>query len=237
MKPKILLLGSQHGDEYSGEQLNDYIQANHTDLLDYVSFMIANPRARQQRVRFVQTDMNRSYTGSDVSYEEAQAVSILQQIKDEDFDLVLDMHTTTCDQPPCLIVASITADNKQFLQATSMEKIVVMNNPIVKNALNGVCTQAVSVEIQERSDDEVYEGICADIKRYINNEQATVEKEVYEITGLIDKSEVSSQDIARLRNFTMSEYGYYPVLVGENSYEKFTDFRGFKAYKRYAFKV
>jgi succinylglutamate desuccinylase len=234
---RILLLGSQHGNEYLGERLFEYIKNSHADLLDNVTFVIANPRARKQRLRYVESDMNRSYTGHSSTYEERRAQKILRLISESDFDVVLDMHTTTTEQTPCLIVASIRPENVRFIQASSIDKIVVMNNPITATTLNGVCPQAISVEINESFTDDILENLCADISRYVENKPSIAEKYAYEVTHLLEKAEITDEEATMLRNFTLSPQGYYPILVGENSYKHQTNYRGFKAYKRYKFKV
>jgi predicted deacylase len=234
---KILLLASQHGDEYSGEKLYGYIRDSHPELLPYVTYAIANPKARKFRTRFTGSDMNRSYTGGSNTYEERRAGKILKLIDESGFDLVLDMHTTTVDQPPCLILKAVAPENVRFLRATSTGKIVTMANPIVDSSINGTRLQAVSVEVYEQISDGLLEELCQDIKRYLADEPAATPKYVYEVTDLIAKAEISEADAEKLRNFEMSQYGYYPVLMGENAYKKQTDYLGFKAYKRYRFKV
>lgn len=233
----VLILASQHGDEYSGEKLYSYIQDAHAELLPHITYILANPKARAQRMRFVETDMNRSYTNTADTYEQRQANKVMKLVDSLGVELVLDMHTTTVEQPPCLIVKSLSAANEPFLRATSIPTIVVMNNSIADSSINRALPQAISVEVNENVSDELLEELCQDIRRYLANEVSAVNKQVYEVTGLIDKKELAASDIKKLRNFEMSEYGYYPVLVGENSYSKFTNFRGFKASRRYNFKV
>ncbi len=235
---KILLLASQHGNEYSGEKLHTYIQAKHPDLLQHITYLVANPKARKSHVRFIETDMNRSYTGASRTYEERRAGKVSQIIDTENFDLILDMHTTTVHQSPCLIVGAIALDNERFIRASSIDKIVIMNNPIVGSSINGMYSHAISVEINENMADEgLLESLCEDIQRYLGGKNANVVKYIYEVTELIYKKELTSPQVSELRNFEISPYGYYPVLAGENSYSKFTEFCGFKAYKRYEFKV
>lgn len=234
---KVLILASQHGDEYSGEKLYDHIKAQRPELLGYVSYMVGNPRARRQRRRYSESDMNRSYTGRHDTYEERRAAKVLGEIDAGDYDLVLDMHTTTVKQPPCLIMAAVGPETERFIRASHIGNIVVMRTPLVTTSVNGARKHAVSVEVHEDMPLELLERLCDDISRYLGGETATERKYVYEVTDVIDKSELSLVEVRKLRNFELSPHGYYPVLAGENSYGKFTSFRGFKAYKRYEFKV
>ncbi|HSW78189.1 MAG TPA: succinylglutamate desuccinylase/aspartoacylase family protein [Candidatus Chromulinivoraceae bacterium] len=235
---KILLLGSQHGNELLGEQLYAYIASNRLDLLPFITFKRGNLRAYRQKVRYIESDLNRSYTGGDTTYEERRANTILKYIKKQDFDLVLDLHTTTCSQPPCLIVAGITDDNRQFIRASSIEKIVHMNHEIVETSLIGVYSKSASIEVNViQLTTKLMEQLTSDIDRYLHNAASKKTKTVYEVGDLLGKDEITQEQAEELRNFEMSPLGFYPILVGENSYKKYTKYLGFKAYKTYQSKV
>jgi hypothetical protein len=238
MKDKrILIIGSQHGDEYSGERLYLHIKRVHPSLLDRVTFVIGNPKARKEKRRFIESDMNRSYTGRKDTYEQRRAIKILNIIDNEGYDLVLDLHTTTVNQPPCLILAEINERNEPFLHASSFEHIVVMGTSIANTSLNGARTHTVSIEVHKEIGPDLLESICWDIERYINDENSDHPKNVYRETQPLHKSEVSEEDMIKLQNFKLCEFGYYPIMIGEQSYKNHTDYVGFKAYKRNKFKV
>lgn len=229
---KILLLASQHGDEHLGEKLYSYMQYNRPELLDYMEFIIANPKAREQNIRYIESDINRSYNGKLDTYEERRAAEILNIINDSSFDLVLDLHTTTIDQPPCLIMASINPANEQFIKATSITRLVIMQSPLVDTSLSGVCQQSVSVEVNHAIADDLLNELCDDIARYIKGKTFRATKYTY-IAEPLRKSEVNANEFKKLRNFERSEAGFMPILVGENSYQKHGyDYLGFKAYER-----
>lgn len=235
---KILLLGSQHGNELLGERLYAHIVTHRPDLLPNVTFKKGNLRAYRQNVRYTESDLNRSYTGGHSTYEERRAGTILKYIKTQEFDLVLDLHTTTCDQPPCLIVAGITDDNRQYVRASSIERIVHMNHEIVKTSLIGVYPKSVSIEVNAAQlTPKLMEQLVGDMDRYLHNTADKSVKTVYEIGGLLGKDEITPKQAAELRNFEFSPLGFYPILVGENSYKKYTKYLGFKAYKTYQSKV
>jgi succinylglutamate desuccinylase len=230
---KILILGSQHGNELLGEALHAYIQRQRPELLPYITYLPGNIRARQQNIRYIESDLNRSYNGRRTTYEERRAGRILAYIKRHAFDLVLDMHTTTCDQPPCLIVASPGGAIAPFLRACSIDKIVHMNHEIVKTTLIGVCPEAVAIEVNKHALSEtLLTALSDDLQRYIDGNTAYAEKTVYEVGDLLKKTELSEEEASKLQNFQKSSHGFYPILVGENSYKKQTAYLGFKAYSR-----
>lgn len=228
---KILLLGSQHGNELLGEKLYAHIKNKRPDILPYVTHKNANLRARRQNVRYIESDLNRSYNGKNTTYEERRARVILRYIQQQDFDLVLDLHTTTCKQIPCLITPGITPELQRFMRASSIETIVEMSHDIVKTSLIGVHRKSISVEVNRREiTSELLESLCDDLLRFIQNRAHGLPKKIYKIDDLLHKKSITSVQAKTLKNFEYSPLGFYPVLVGENSYKKQTDYLGFKAY-------
>lgn len=232
---RILLLGFQHGDEPLGEYLIQYIREHRPALLPHVTSMVANPRAKQRGVRYLESDLNRSYDGTTTTYEHRRASEILEHIKQVGYDLVLDLHTTTCNQPPCLISAK---SDHPFIAASSYRHVVHMNHPIVHTSLIGACPAAISVEVHKASiNDELLAALSGDIERFIAGVPSKTTKDIYEIEGLIKNSELTEPEAMALTNFKKSPQGFYPVLTGENSYKKYTEYLGFKARAPYRSKV
>jgi succinylglutamate desuccinylase len=198
--------------------------------LPHITFKIGNIRAKKAGVRYLESDLNRSYNGKRSTYEERRATRILKYITARTFDLVLDLHTTTCQQPPCLIIPDVTDSVRRFVRASSITKIVLMKHDIVKTSLIGVCPQAISIEINKHGlDDNQMEHLCHDLDRYIAATSHEKSKELYDISEPLKKTELSEAQAATLQNFTLSKFGFYPVLVGENSYKAQTNYLGFKS--------
>lgn len=235
---KILLLGSQHGTEVLGELLFAHIQQNRPELLPHVTHMTGNPRARKLGIRYIEKDMNRSYTGGKDTYEERRAAKVLRHIRETGYDLVLDLHTTTCVQPPCLIVCDLDTPASRYLRATSFERIVHMQHEIGGVSLIGKAPESVVIEVyKEMVDKKLLEQLCDDIVRYIHNQASTVTKTVFEVKHLLGKDELTDSEAEKLENFVMSKHGFYPILTGNNSYKKQTNYLGFKAHNAYPIKV
>lgn len=229
---KILLIGAQHGNELLGERLYDYIKKTRPELRSNVRYVTGNVRARKLGIRYNESDLNRSYNGKSATYEERRAARILRYIQQEDFDLVLDLHTTTCQQPPCFIVPQLTPMNAKYINSSSIEYIVEMTHEIVRTSLIGVCPVAISIEVnREEVDDVLLENLCEDLTRYLQKNTVDKFNKIYTIDALLSKDEVTENDVELLQNFQKSSSGFYPVLVGENSYKMQTNYLGFKAYK------
>ena len=230
----ILLVASQHGDEIIGEQLYRHIQEHAPDIYPHITFVLANPLARSSGKRYIETDMNRSYSPtSPQTYEEYMARGLLAHIEHSQYDLVLDIHTTHCVQPPSLLMAPNCDDEvRAFVRSTSIKNIVTIDHEIVQTSLIGQVRNAVSVELQQETvDDAALSYIIDDIRRYIHAQEFSGKHSVYRMYDLIKKTSISEEDAKLLRNFSLSRQGFYPILVGNNSYRKNTHYLGFKAEK------
>jgi len=223
---KILLLGAQHGDEMLGDHLIKYIDTYRPEMLPYITYKIGNPRAYKHKVRFIESDLNRSYTGANATYEERLANEIIKFISNKKFDLVLDLHTTTCDQPTIMIVASLNETVRQFSAISFISNTIIMMPDIADLGLIGNCPQAISIEVYEdKIDNKLLAHICDDIHRYVKKQN------IYQIENTLNKCEITKDRALSLTNFKKSSYGFVPILVSESSYQKTNDFYGFKANK------
>lgn len=229
---KILLLGSQHGDELLGEKLYNFIKINHTKLLENIYYKIGNLKAKKQKTRFTESDLNRSYNCGSKTYEQRRSKAIMKYITTNQFDLVIDLHTTTCDQEPCMIIPSINSDIKDIIDASFIEHIILMKNDVINQSLIGSYSKSISIEIsKDQIDDSMLEKLVDDIKRFLDNEKNPRNATVYHVHEFINKNEISEQDAAKMKNFQMSLYGFYPILIGERTYKEQTSYLGFKANK------
>ncbi|HEY8999083.1 MAG TPA: succinylglutamate desuccinylase/aspartoacylase family protein [Candidatus Saccharimonadales bacterium] len=225
----VLIVGSQHGNELLGEKLYAYIMKQPPEAALHVAYVLANPEARKRGIRFVESDMNRSFTRDD-TYEAERAIRLKALVQDGNYDLVIDAHTTTVAQAPCLIISGIREDNKTYLRATHIKNIVVMKHEFLAQSLIGNVPRAVSVEV---SNDDLCEKLFGklheDLLDFAKGTGSHPHKSVFVVEGLLEKGRLSDDQIAQLRNFEQSEAGFYPVLVGENSYKKQTNYLGFLA--------
>lgn len=229
---KILLLASQHGNELLGDALYAHLRTHYAQLLPHIAFKIGNPKAYESGVRYIESDMNRSYDSKLDTYEASLAKDVESYIKKERFDLVLDLHTTVCIQPPCIIVGDILSENRTFLRASTIDKIVCIKDDIIHTTLVGKRAEAVAIEISESDvTTELLDTMCRDIRSYIEKTQEPREKTIYTVESLLLKSDVPIEEVSQLINFKKMPSGYIPILTGENSYKKNTHYLGFKATK------
>ncbi len=225
---EITIMAAQHGNELLGMQLVPFMISNHPSLLDYCDVIVGNPEAYDKGVRYIESDLNRSYAIGSETYEQRRANEIKRMLDARKPGLVVDFHTTNCEQPDIHIVGSLESERiRRYLGSSSLEHVLLVQ-PM--NDITTIGFDVVAYEIPNRHiNDDVLEKICGDMMRYIAGQPSGVTKKIFQMTDKIMKSEVNAEQIETLVNFEPNALGFVPVLVGENSYKAQTDYLGFKA--------
>lgn len=212
-----LLVGSQHGDETLGQELLDYISYNFPQLLSHIEYLCANPRAHKEKVRFIDSDMNRSYNLQDThpSYEIQAATDTLKYIQDTEFDFILDIHTTTTDVGLCFITTDKTDLLERFVSASLVKNIVHIPKEIGDHSLIGSVSNSISIECNDKLSKK--EVLLHELAMFVSNliDGKTTdpqERYVYYVDSFIKSGEDLSDQ--QLHNFERANNGKYPVLYG-----------------------
>jgi len=195
-------------------------------LLEDIEFIIANPRAYAKNVRYTESDLNRSYGLGLDTYEGRRAKVIEERIRLLRPELVLDFHTTTAEQPDLLI----TADRNNEVVQRFINASAIKDNLVV-SPLNDITTAAQNFVAYEVSNshlnDDLYEQICTDIVRYLDEETVDQARTFYKMTGKILPEEEKS--IAGLENFVYNdELQAIPAFLGEEAYRHDGTYAGFR---------
>lgn len=94
---KMAIIGGTHGNEPVGIEVIKYLENNRpANCIHEFECVLGNPLAYERGLRFVDTDLNRSYgkNGVRTGYEGEQSQKIEEQVAGN-FDFVIDLHTTT----------------------------------------------------------------------------------------------------------------------------------------------
>ena len=143
---KILIIGGTHGDERTGV---DVVSRLRRKPVAGVDVLIANPRATKAGLRFIETDLNRSFGRENPqSYEEKRAVTIASVLRRYDF--VLEFHNTT-SRTTCGIVTNEFPTSQQLavLEHFNVRYLVIMSPG--RSLIGRVPSRAVSLEISIRN--------------------------------------------------------------------------------------
>lgn len=141
-------------------------------------------------------------------------------------ELVLDFHTTTAEQPNILITADRNNEVVQrFINASAVKDILVVE-PL--NDITTVAPNFVAYEVpNSHLNDDLYEQICTDIARYLDEETVDQERTFYKMTGKILPEE--ERNIADLENFVYNDtLQAIPTFLGEEAYKQDGTYAGFK---------
>ncbi len=114
---QVLLVAGTHGNELSGIYLNKLIKEG-MYVADRSTFsatsVIANLKAVEQNVRYLDTDLNRQFTVGDEESgsglaEQAVARQFAERYADREQQLIVDLHNTTSNMGTTLILLSSDA--------------------------------------------------------------------------------------------------------------------------------
>lgn len=225
---KILIIGATHGNELLGVKLYARLLQKRSPLLEYVDFIIGNPKAYAAKTRYIEQDLNRSYHSTGSTYEQTRAAEIRAYAEFTKPDIVLDMHTTSCEQPNCLIISNFQgAAKRQFLQACHIETILQVQ-PM--HDITTLGDHVIGYETPNRAvTANLLDQIIGDLQRFVGGDYPHARKRLFLMQDKIYKKDVSPTDAASFVNFQMHQLGFVPIMTGENSYKRQTDYLGFKA--------
>lgn len=218
---KILAIISTHGNELLGPNVLSYMLNKRSELLEYVDFMVANPRAYSQNVRYVESDLD--------TYEARRSKAIEDRIKLLQPELVLDFHTTTAEQPDLLITANIEDKvSRAFINASAIKDVLVVE-PL--NDITTVAPHFVAYEVSNSHlNADLYERICTDIWKYLDRKVSDQKHTFYKMIGKILPEEARVD--SGLENFVYSNtLGAIPSFLGEEAYRQDGTYAGFKLEK------
>jgi len=225
---KILVVGGLHGDESSGV---DLVRKLREDSPRNITVVVGNPGAIEKNVRFLETDMNRSFlTEIPVSIEEKTAADLKEIILDH--DVVIDVHNTKAEGTTCAITV---CNPKEFHLGIASHfgftKLVIMPP---SGSMISVCPdRAISLEIEtgrRREFSTAY--LMEKIKTLGSKVDEKKQLEIYRFINRVPRNTLVRLDIdlMRLTNFQKlprdileklglsPEHDYYPIFF--KSHEK-----------------
>ena len=172
-----------------------------------IGFILGNPKACEEKVRFTERDINASFGLDAESYESRRAEEILKEV--DEADLVVDFHSTEAEVEPFVIV--VDKDMIPFAKTTGVKRIVFMSHSIKEGHALINYRDGVSVEVGLHEGENSYAEtlkIVASIERGAEHEAA-----LYEVFGPITEP-------GDYINFQDHADGFIPILANESVYEK-----------------
>lgn len=138
---RILVIGGMHGNEPLGLEVVKQLSTTKENNID---ILLANQKAIAKNVRFIKTDLNRSFPGilGNSDYETNRAAEIVKLCKE--YDLVIDFHNTHCPDNDCSFVGE-TASKLLYNISNffGLKRVIVADY----ECLNKYAPNCISVEV------------------------------------------------------------------------------------------
>lgn len=162
MIQEITVVGGTHGNEYIGITIIDRINrlGTYQDNAIPVSTLLANPRAAASGIRFIDTDLNRSFSDSILAdtdsrcYEHLRARDINRQLGPEpDFRrFIIDLHSTTSNMGMTIILKDLSLSNLRvatFAQSQHPGLRLILSNTDLKfnRTMGSISQYGLTIEV------------------------------------------------------------------------------------------
>lgn len=162
---QVAVVGGTHGNEFSGIYLLRKWQKSPQLLARQglqVETVFANPKGFEQNKRYIDSDLNRQFTVADLAntelsnYEQSRAKVINAQVGpkgDAKTDFIIDLHNTTSNMGPTLILLQSDDFNKKmgaYVLSKMPEAVIVFEDQVSMDEhyfLASIAPQGVIVEI------------------------------------------------------------------------------------------
>lgn len=221
MKKKVLFIAATHGDEgFSIQILNDLERNYPKDIYGYER-IIGNPKALNKKVRYMQSDLNRSAPGNKNSnlYEERRAFEIMEIAKK--FDYVIDLHGANSECGLVIIICNPTLQNFILAGMLSIEKIVIWatKEDLKKGPLTQFCKPAgLEIECGPKNDPRIQNKLKNTIIKFVKTCQKITVEEIMEnlakkeLYVIYDKQIGKESDLQDFKKTKKGNEVFYPFM-------------------------
>lgn len=214
---QLLFIAATHGNEKIGVEVMKKAQKKFVD----VDWIVGNPNAFSKKIRYIDTDLNRSAPGgrSSNKYEMRRAAELI--IESEKYREVIDIHGTNANTGIFTIINKFSRDNLNLAISLPIKRIVIWERsdrfttgPITNYVKTGLEIEAGPQDSPQikRQLQEIIEKI---IKNSEKNENGSLveEKEFYYVTGKLmatGKAPVSWREFKRV---SYQGQTFFPLLI------------------------
>lgn len=245
---KIIINIATHGDEKIGVAVTKNLKKLNIKK-NTLAIQVANKRAFRLNKRFVDQDLNRSFSGKkNGNYEERRAYELSPIIKSA--DLIMDIHSTTSSSKDAVVVTKLDKKTMEYVKVIQPKRVLIMN-ATKNNALISQAKIGIAFEYGKDKDLETIRKTTLGIKKLLNYlgiinikiKNRKINTEYFEVGSIVPKPN-GFKLIRGIKNYKMIKKGsiyatkkdekmkaknnFYPILFGEKKYENFFGFSGRK---------
>jgi predicted deacylase len=236
--PEIAIVAAIHGDEPCGVHAVETLRDEPPALTQPVKCVIANERARDRDVRYINTDLNRAFPGEPnaEAYEQQLAADLLDELRG---CTTLALHATKSTATPFAITPEIGPLAETVCPQLSIEALVEAG-ACVETAL-GAYIDAIEVECGRQGTEQASETAVQLVSEFLAATGAIPDIDapertlpVYRLHDCLPKRDATAYDVLAT-NFErvdtgapyatingepqIAEEAFYPVLLSANGYE------------------
>ena len=221
---KILIIIATHGDEPIGISVVKNLKKIKLDK--YFDCLVANPRALNKNMRFINFDLNRSYPGKKKSllYEEKKAYKNFKIIKQ--YQYVIDIHEASQGINNFIIVSRKKISNFFPINFINLNKVLLWPS---SNNLNGsigsVLKNAIGLEfgVKNKNRSMVITKASKIIQEFIDIiyfnkiSQNPRKKKIFYVYGKLMKNEFKNKadKLTDFNKIIFNNEEFYPLLVNQ----------------------
>lgn len=223
---KVLFIAATHGDEKIGVEVVESFKKRRFD------FLIANPEALKQEVRFIDSDLNRIFPGKiGGNHEERRAIEIIKKAKK--YDWVIDLHGSISKTGVFIIITKFTIENLYLALRFNIKRIVIWPGaPETIGSLSTFMPTGIEIESGFRDDPKIKNQLKNALADFLKNKESEVdflkvadERDIFLVTGKLFKNKNKKPD--NLKNWQKIDKENYALFVNG----RFTDAWCFKMIK------
>ncbi|MEA5408458.1 succinylglutamate desuccinylase/aspartoacylase family protein [Haloarculaceae archaeon H-GB2-1] len=228
-----------HGDEPCGAVAIERFLASDASLAEPVTFVIANERALDAGVRFVDEDLNRAFPGDSESdsHESRLAARLLTEL---DGTRVLDLHSTRSFADPFALVQRRSAVTAALAATTGVSRVVDIS--AVPGGLVGH-VDGVAVECGYKGTEAAAENATRILRTFLAANgllDAPFQRSdptLFEVTGVVEGAgfefcgrnfeRVTAGEVFARRDDEVERAAepFYPVLMSTDGYDEIVGFQ------------
>lgn len=229
-----------HGDELCGPKAIESIISDDWIYDCKVEFIIANEKALENKTRYIDKDLNRSFLGdlNSDKYEERLARKISNHIRK---DLpCLSIHSTVSYKDIFALSYNVNSWVKKIVYNSNSNNLVGLSN-ISHGSLCDYNKNTVEIECGIKNKKETFKNAEEEIKRFLNVLQDDIDKSPFTYYTINEKVPMDDSEFLK-NNFEKVEKGeryakdsgediiakedFYPILMSDDGYDDIIGFKG-----------
>lgn len=208
MKTKLLFLAATHGNEEFTIPLLEKLEKKFS-----FDWKVANPKALAKKIRFTESDLNRSGPGNTKSnlYEERRAKKIIAL--GNKYKTIIDLHGTISNSGIFVIVTNPSWENIELAKKLNIKNVVLWPGLLPTGPLTQFIPNSLEIECGPKSEIETSKKLERILKEYLSGNLTKTKQTFYIVNGIFTKN--TKKELKDFKKFRYKNITFYPLMVGQ----------------------